>query len=174
MVNRYEALGIFACIGLMAVALFFIRLDESKESLTATVNDGQSASVVTATDDVELGKTLVGSLSDSGELTSLIIDDVVVGDGDAVALGDTVTVHYIGTLQNGEQFDNSYVRGTPFTFTLGEGRVIQGWEQGLVGMKVGGQRILIIPSALAYGASSAGPIPAHATLVFAIELLSKE
>lgn len=174
MVNRYEVLGIFACIGLMAVALFFIRLDETNESLTAGSNEGQSASVVTATGDAELGKTLARSLSDSGELTSLVIDDIIIGDGETVTKGDTVTVDYIGTLQNGEQFDNSYVRGTPFTFTVGEGRVIQGWEQGVIGMKVGGQRILIIPPALAYGASSAGPIPAHATLVFAVELLSKE
>ena len=68
-------------------------------------------------------------------------------------------------------YDNSYIKGQPFTVEVGAGRVIQGWDQGVVGMKVGGQRILIIPANLAYGKDGAGPIPGGATLVFAIELL---
>lgn len=82
-----------------------------------------------------------------------------------------MTVHYIGTLQNGQEFDNSNKRGEPFTFTVGEGRVIKGWEEGIVGMKVGGKRILVIPAAMGYGQKGYGPIPPGANLVFAIDLL---
>jgi FKBP-type peptidyl-prolyl cis-trans isomerase len=80
-------------------------------------------------------------------------------------------VHYIGTLQNGQQFDNSHTRGEAFTFTVGEGMVIKGWDEGLLGMKVGGQRLLVIPPDMAYGANAIGPIPANSTLLFSIELI---
>jgi FKBP-type peptidyl-prolyl cis-trans isomerase len=82
-----------------------------------------------------------------------------------------VSVHYIGTLQDGTEFDNSKKRGAPFEFKVGEGRVIAGWEEGLVGMQVGGQRVLVIPPEKAYGSNGVGPIPGNATLVFSIELL---
>ncbi len=74
-------------------------------------------------------------------------------------------------MQDGTEFDSSYNRNTPFSFTVGEGRVIQGWEKGLLGMKVGGQRVLVIPSDMAYGNRQVGPIPPNSVLVFAIELL---
>src|SRR5688572_5301866 len=93
-------------------------------------------------------------------------EDSVVGSGTPAAAGDTLTVHYIGTLENGQVFDNSYTRGEPFTFVLGAGRVIQGWDQGLVGMRVGGKRRLIIPPALAYGSQGTPVIPPNATLHF--------
>ncbi len=103
--------------------------------------------------------------------------DLRVGDGAEATAGRSLTVHYTGWLydptqaeQKGQQFDTSVGRD-PFTFTLGAGRVIQGWDQGVVGMKVGGQRRLIIPPSLAYGSTGSGPIPPNATLVFDIELL---
>jgi len=102
----------------------------------------------------------------------LIIDDVIIGTGAPVEEGDTLAVHYIGRLQNGQEFDNSYKKGVPFTFEVGEGKVIAGWEQGVIGMKEGGQRILVIPSELAYGRGGFGPIPPNAVLVFSIELIS--
>ncbi|MCA9355820.1 FKBP-type peptidyl-prolyl cis-trans isomerase [Candidatus Kaiserbacteria bacterium] len=102
----------------------------------------------------------------------MVIDDVKLGVGDEVKKGDTVSVHYVGTLQNGQEFDNSKKRGDPFEFIVGKGMVIEGWDKGLVGMKVGGQRILIIPSDMAYGDNGVGPIPGGATLVFSIELLA--
>ncbi|MCA9358758.1 FKBP-type peptidyl-prolyl cis-trans isomerase [Candidatus Kaiserbacteria bacterium] len=101
----------------------------------------------------------------------MVIDDVKVGSGDEVKAGDTVSVHYAGTLKGGKEFDNSKKRGAPFEFTVGEGRVIKGWEEGLIGMKVGGERILVIPPEKAYGEQGIGPIPGNATLVFSIELL---
>lgn len=105
----------------------------------------------------------------------LQILDVVIGPGREAKEGDVVAAHYAGTLEDGTKFDSSYDRGQPFSFILGGGMVIKGWDLGLVGMKVGGKRKLIIPSALGYGARGAGGvIPPNATLHFDIELLGVE
>lgn len=106
------------------------------------------------------------------DATQLQSEDVTVGTGTEAVAGDQVTVNYIGELQDGTVFDSSYSRNTPFTFTLGAGQVIQGWDEGVAGMKVGGKRILLIPPALGYGAQAVGPIPANSTLIFQVELLS--
>jgi FKBP-type peptidyl-prolyl cis-trans isomerase FkpA len=102
----------------------------------------------------------------------LVIDDLVVGTGATAAVGDTVSVHYVGTLTNGTKFDSSYDRGLPYSFRVGAGQVIAGWDQGVPGMRVGGKRRLTIPPSLAYGNQAFGSIPANSTLVFEIELLS--
>jgi len=108
---------------------------------------------------------------DPGPATLQIVDDVV-GKGKAAATGDKVRVHYTGTLMNGKKFDSSRDRGTPFDFTLGTGGVIKGWDDGVIGMKVGGKRRLVIPEALGYGETGSPPnIPAKAGLKFEIELL---
>jgi FKBP-type peptidyl-prolyl cis-trans isomerase len=106
--------------------------------------------------------------------TRLETEDVVVGKGAEAKSGDTVRVQYTGTLLNGKKFDSSYDRGgEPFKFTLGKGEVIKGWDQGVVGMKVGGKRRLRIPSDLAYGAKGSPPdISPGAALVFEVELVS--
>jgi len=106
--------------------------------------------------------------NDAGELQ---IEDVKEGDGKEAKVGDKVKVHYSGTLTDGTKFDSSYERDEPFEFTLGEGQVITGWEQGVAGMKVGGKRILTIPPELGYGEQEAGSIPPNSTLLFEIELL---
>jgi peptidylprolyl isomerase/FKBP-type peptidyl-prolyl cis-trans isomerase FkpA len=99
------------------------------------------------------------------------IDDMVVGKGTEAVRGKTVNVHYTGWLTDGTKFDSS-VGGDPFSFTLGAGEVIEGWDRGVAGMKVGGKRKLTLPPELAYGAAGAPPeIPANATLVFEVELL---
>lgn len=105
-------------------------------------------------------------------MAELIKEDVKVGAGAEATSGKSVTVHYVGTLTNGTKFDSSRDRGQGFTFRLGAGQVIQGWDQGVAGMKIGGVRKLTIPPELGYGARGAGGvIPPNATLVFEVELL---
>jgi FKBP-type peptidyl-prolyl cis-trans isomerase len=117
---------------------------------------------------------------ESPPVTEMIVEDLAEGTGAAVATGQTAVVHYTGWLyapeapeNKGQQFDSSRTRGQPFSFPVGGRRVIQGWDQGVVGMKVGGERRLTIPASLGYGAGGAGGglIPPNATLVFDIELL---
>ena len=103
----------------------------------------------------------------------LTAQDITVGTGDVAEAGETVTVNYVGQFTNGTVFDSSTQPGrSPFTFILGAGQVIKGWDQGIVGMKVGGKRTLIVPPELGYGSTDYGPIPANSTLVFQVELLS--
>lgn len=97
--------------------------------------------------------------------------DVQTGEGAAAKAGDRVVVHYTGWLTNGAKFDSSLDRGTPFDFLLGARNVIQGWDEGVAGMKVGGVRKLIIPSRLGYGPSQVGPIPPNSILIFEVKLI---
>ncbi|MCK5903080.1 MAG: FKBP-type peptidyl-prolyl cis-trans isomerase [Cocleimonas sp.] len=120
---------------------------------------------------------VIGNLQASIPFTKT---DVKVGDGATAKTGQNVSVHYTGWLyqpnsakQHGKKFDSSRDRGTAFVFPLGAGRVIKGWDQGVVGMKVGGQRTLIIPANMAYGSRGAGrDIPPNATLIFDVELVA--
>lgn len=119
----------------------------------------------------------IESVSDeNGEATTstngaFMKEDVVMGTGAEAVAGKSVTVNYVGKLTDGQVFDASTNHGQPFTFDLGAGQVIAGWDQGLVGMKVGGKRILTIPPEMGYGAQAVGPIPANSTLIFEVELL---
>jgi FKBP-type peptidyl-prolyl cis-trans isomerase FkpA len=106
-------------------------------------------------------------------VTQLMMADQTVGTGAEAKPGDQVTVQYIGELTDGTVFDASANHGTQgFTFTLGAGQVIKGWDEGVVGMKVGGVRELVIPASLGYGSQATGPIPANSTLVFKVQLVS--
>lgn len=173
-INKFEAIGILLCVGVMSLALFLLRLDANTDLLGQANDASQSASVIVSGSTNELPQTLADSMNGAGSVEDIIVNDIVAGEGNAVQAGDRVTVHYIGTLQNGQQFDNSYTKGEPFVFTVGDGKVIEGWEKGILGMKKGGQRILVIPPEYAYGDKGVYPIPPNATLVFAIELLSIE
>lgn len=102
----------------------------------------------------------------------MTIEELTVGTGATALAGDTVTVHYVGTLINGTKFDSSIDRNEPFVFRLGTGAVIPGFDQGVNGMRVGGKRRVTIPPALAYGAQGRGSIPPNATLRFEIDLVS--
>ena len=105
----------------------------------------------------------------------LVIEDIKIGDGQEVEKFNIVTVNYTGLLENGTKFDSSLNPGrTPFRFTVGAGQVIKGWDEGLMGMKVGGKRKLTIPPELGSGSRDNGPIPANSTLIFEIDLLGIE
>lgn len=145
---------VVAC-ALAVIALFFF-VDNPFMASQGSTND-QAASVNEASGGI-------------GQVTQLVVQDEVVGTGAEAKVGNKLAVHYTGKLQDGTVFDTS-IGKTPITFTLGAGDVIQGWEQGLQGMKVGGKRLLIIPAALGYGAQSNGPIPPNSPLIFEVELV---
>jgi len=110
-------------------------------------------------------------VTDKIAIKDLKIEDTKVGTGREVKNGDTVVIHYKGTLTNGTKFDSSYDRGAPFETQIGVGQVIKGWDLGVVGMKVGGTRKLTIPPSLGYGDHAAGSIPPNSTLIFEVELI---
>lgn len=114
----------------------------------------------------------VGKIQTMQNITELKIEDVKVGTGSGVKNGDQVEVHYLGTLLDGRKFDSSYDRNQTFSFRVGAGEVIAGWDKGLIDMKTGGKRKLYIPSDLAYGPQGNGPIPPNTPLYFEIELVS--
>jgi FKBP-type peptidyl-prolyl cis-trans isomerase len=143
--NKFKT-GVAVATGIVVVGLFFVFNDP------LAVIQSQTASPAQA---------------------QLVLQDEAVGTGAVASAGDTVEVHYTGRLEDGTVFETS-VGGEPIRFTLGTGEVIQGWEQGLIGMKEGGKRLLIIPPALAYGAVDYGPIPANSTLIFELELVNVE
>lgn len=175
MFSKIEIAGIALSITAMAGALYLVTKEDTKETIALETEKSGTVFVNDVGDqEANLRDAIIGAADGSGRLAKLIVDDVTVGDGAEVKVGDVVTVHYIGTLQNGQEFDNTTKRGEPFTFTVGEGKVIKGWEDGIVGMKKGGKRILVVPSDMAYGDSGYGPIPGKATLVFAVDLVELE
>ena len=146
-------------------ALFELDPEDPNPTLFAMAPDNTSADVSALGGPLESADTRITA-------SGLKITELSVGDGAEASAGQTVVVHYRGTLENGKQFDASYDRVTPFSFPLGAGRVIKGWDEGVVGMKVGGKRKLVIPPDLAYGSRGAGGvIPPNATLTFEVELL---
>lgn len=128
--------------------------------------------------DLDLKPELLGVLPDDrGDPPGdLVVDDLVVGDGPAASQGEIVTVHFVGAeWVSGAEFDATWDRGQPFTFELGAGRVIEGWERGVIGMRVGGRRALVVPPDLAYGdRGAAGGVEPGATLVFIVDLLDAQ
>lgn len=112
--------------------------------------------------------TIDASTLDNNEL---IIQDIIVGSGEEAVDGKKVSVHYTGQLTDGTIFDSSVSRNEPLSFIVGAKQVIDGWDQGVLGMKVGGKRVLVIPPSFGYGEIAIGPIPANSTLIFEIDLL---
>jgi peptidylprolyl isomerase len=154
----------------------------SKQDETAATPTKTATATATATA-APVGKVKVtGALGTKPKVTitpinatppaKLEIKDIAKGHGKKAKAGDTVTVQYDGVLyENGTEFDASWNRGQPFSFPLGAGQVIPGWDKGVVGMRVGGRRVLTIPPDLGYGPQGSGPIPPNSTLVFVVDML---
>ncbi len=140
------------------------------ESLFASMGTSDKPTVEVISDNNQVTVKEV-EVNNTNNMEILKKEDLVVGTGAEAKNGDVISVHYVGTLLDGTKFDSSRDRGTPFEFALGAGKVIQGWDQGVLGMKVGGKRKLTIPPSLGYGSFAQGKIPANSTLVFEVELL---
>jgi FKBP-type peptidyl-prolyl cis-trans isomerase len=113
------------------------------------------------------------NINTNQNMNKLEIRDTVIGNGSEAVKGSIVTVHYTGRFEDGKVFDSSVDRG-PFTFNLGSGEVIKGWDEGFAGMKVGGKRVISVPPELGYGMNDYGPIPGGSVLIFDVELLKVE
>ena len=141
----------------------------ARSSGTGCTGDAKAAKVTTTTD---LSKKPVVEVPDGPLPCKLDVQDIVEGTGPAAKPGDQLTMKYVGvTWSTGKQFDASWDSGQDFPLTLGAGNVIQGWEEGLVGMKQGGRRQLIIPPSLGYGDQAQDGIPANSTLIFVVDLV---
>lgn len=178
-IQQYWPIGIVIVIviALLGLQLYIdMRGDERREQATSgTGSDNQVGSERTLESATGTNAATGSATTATRQLvTTLQRQDLVEGTGREAVNGSTVTVHYVGTFVDGKEFDSSVRRGTPFSFKLGSGQVIQGWEQGVQGMKVGGKRILTVPPSLGYGPNDYGPIPGNSTLIFDIELLKVE
>lgn len=154
---------------LVVIAVIVIGLNSNTQNLSKP-----TSSTLPTTSSRQNSSNVANSISMSSTTTpsGLKIADTVIGTGTAVKSGDTVTIHYKGTLLDGTKFDSSYDRNQPFSTRIGVGQVIKGWDEGIVGMQVGGKRTLTIPPELGYGPNGTGPIPGNSTLIFETELLA--
>lgn len=171
--NKYYIL--LLVLGVIAVILIwqFVFQKENSDQLIGGDQDEHGCLIAAGYSWCESKQKCLRTWEEECVQTGLIKEILKQGAGQEAKIGDQVSVHYTGTLTDGTKFDSSLDRGTPFVFTLGEGRVIQGWEQGVLGMKVGEKIKLTVPPELGYGqAGYPGAIPGNATLIFEVELLS--
>ncbi|MBX2866195.1 MAG: FKBP-type peptidyl-prolyl cis-trans isomerase [Leptolyngbyaceae cyanobacterium MAG.088] len=174
----FISLGVFAICCVVALATQLKGSEAVASNLTTDTGETiKSTLVAQAASDLEPTETTEEANTDmSDNMTTtdsgLMYEDLEVGTGALPTKGQAVTVHYTGTLENGEKFDSSRDRNRPFSFTIGVGQVIKGWDEGVATMRVGGRRKLVIPPDLGYGTRGAGGvIPPNATLIFDVELI---
>lgn len=153
--NRNEIIAVTVSL---VVVVLFVFLSFQFLIAEAIFNQGSQSQTM----------TIDASTLDNNEL---IIQDIIVGSGEEAVDGKKVSVHYTGQLTDGTIFDSSVSRNEPLSFIVGAKQVIDGWDQGVLGMKVGGKRVLVIPPSFGYGEIAIGPIPANSTLIFEIDLL---
>ena len=182
---RSRALPAVAALGVAALLAGCGSSNSSSSTITVGNENSADAKLVTENESGQTQTTVTtptsGPLATEPKITvptgaapsTLETKDLITGTGPEAKAGETVTVNYVGVLyKNGKEFDASWKRKEPFSFTLGKGAVIPGWDKGIPGMKVGGRRELVIPSALAYGAAGSGAtIPPNSPLVFVVDLL---
>lgn len=159
--NKYLFVASFFIVLIVVGGYFVFKIPSPSVNIDESGGETLGTEISTTTDDINMDEKLE-------------ILDEVVGTGVEAVAGKSVTVNYSGTLIDGTKFDSSYDRNEPFAFNLGAGEVIAGWDQGVVGMKVGGKRKLVIPPSLGYGSADLGVIPPNSTLVFEVELLKVE
>jgi FKBP-type peptidyl-prolyl cis-trans isomerase len=160
-------------IALVIIIIFFGAKFINKSVKTLTTNQSTNVDINTITTNNNNMDQNTQNAGNAANTNGLIIRDSVLGTGAEAKVGNLVSVQYTGKLADGKVFDSSIPRGQPIEFTLGAGQVIKGWDQGILGMKVGGKRTLTIPANLGYGANGYPPvIPANATLYFDVELVS--
>ncbi len=164
--------GIAVTLAIIVIAFFFY-WHSSTPTATAptTVQQTQGTTGAAAAPTPAEQQQIQAILQNATSQNSVTIQEVKIGTGATATAGHEVAVNYIGKLSDGSTFDASANHGGAFTFTLGAGQVIKGWDQGVAGMKVGGERILVIPPSLGYGAQQVGPIPANSTLIFDVQLV---
>lgn len=149
--TRTEGIAVFAGIGMLAYLFFSAPLMNFFKTSTAESRN-----------------------TNPMPTTGFTTRDITIGIGLVAEKGDRLTIHYVGTLPNGQVFDSSRDRNTPIVFIVGIGQVIRGWDEGVVGMRVGGKRVLTIAPDYGYGSEAVGPLPPNSTLVFEVELLQVE
>jgi FKBP-type peptidyl-prolyl cis-trans isomerase len=172
--NKYVLAGGVVILLLLSVILYLQRGGTAEEAEQGTSAD-LAAITPLPTEEQEIFEEDDATITPmQGDVTELIVEDLVVGTGTEAVAGKQITVNYRGTLLDGTQFDSSYDRGQPFSFVLGSGQVIQGWEKGFAGMRIGGKRKLTIPPELGYGSRDMGTIPPNSVLIFEVELLEVE
>jgi peptidylprolyl isomerase len=161
--------GIVAFFGLLLILSTLFNLGKPPDAIASPISPTPAVSLAANPEKDTNKMDLSNAVTTPSGLQYI---DLVTGEGDTPKTGQKVTVHYTGTLENGKKFDSSVDRGEPFSFKIGVGQVIKGWDEGVATMKVGGRRTLIIPPELGYGARGAGGvIPPNATLIFDVELL---
>ncbi len=168
----FISFGIIAAFSLLLVLSFIFDNSDQQTAIASenTPNLTQETLMALNINDREITQEQIDNATTTESGLKYI--DITEGDGDSPEKGQTVIVHYTGVLETGKKFDSSRDRNDPFSFPIGVGRVIKGWDEGVGSMKVGGQRILIIPPDLGYGSRGAGRvIPGNATLIFDVELL---
>ena len=170
------ALGIGACgddEGGSAELVPAIPANAATETATSPSTTGKPFSLSSVKVSKTAGKKPTITKPSGDPPTKLVKKDIVVGKGPAVKDGDQLSMHYLGTLFDAKQFEASWDSGKTFDFELGAGNVIAGWDQGIVGMKAGGRRLLVIPPDLAYGETGSGNIPPNATLMFVVDVIKR-